>query len=121
MDGGESFDVLASPVVVTLFLPLIVLFKPQAVKVLLQPVAILELVVGPFIVVRAGLLEHLVEDHPLWGASRLFVFDRCDEVVIESLTFVQSCFLFLLVILFWALYWDPRHHRLVPFPCRFQG
>jgi hypothetical protein len=61
--------------------------------------AILELVVGPSLVIRAGLLEHLMEDGPLRGASRLLALDRGKEIVVEGLSLILSRFL-LVVVLF---------------------
>ena len=67
VDGGESFIFFVSALVVAFVLPLVILLQPQAVEVLFQHATVLELVIGPSLVVRAGLLEHLVEDGPLWG------------------------------------------------------
>ena len=59
---------------------------------------VLELVNGPSLVVRAGLLEHIVKDGPLWGASRLFALNGGDEIIVESLPLDQSHFLLLLAL-----------------------
>jgi len=50
-------------------------------------------------VIRVGLLEHLVEDGPLWGSSRLFALYDSDEIIVESLLLEWSCFLLLLFFL----------------------
>ena len=49
--------------------------------------------------VRVGLLEHLVEDDPLQGASRLLALDNSNEVLVEGLPIDLPCLL-LLVVLF---------------------
>jgi len=65
MDSGESFIFFVSALVISFVVPLVVLLQPQAVEVLFQHVIVLELVIVPSLVVRAGLLEHFVEDGPL--------------------------------------------------------
>jgi len=65
VDGGEPLIFFVSALVVVFVLPLVVLLQPQAVEVLFQHAAVLEPVIGPSLVVRAGLLEHLIEDGPL--------------------------------------------------------
>jgi hypothetical protein len=62
-------------------------------------VAILELVISPSLLVRAGLFEHLIEDGPLWGTLRLLALDGSDEIIVEGLLLDLSCLL-LLVVLF---------------------
>jgi hypothetical protein len=49
--------------------------------------------------VRAGLLEHFVEDGPLRRASRLFALNGDDEIIVESLPLDRSHFLLLLALL----------------------
>ena len=99
MDGRESFVVFGSALVITFVLPLVILLQPHAVKVLLQHTTILKLVVGPSLVLWAGLLLHLVEDRPLRGASSLLALDRSNEIIVEGLAFVLLCFLLLVVVL----------------------
>ena len=119
MDSGEPFIVLTSALVVTFVLPLVILLQPQAIEVLLQHVVVLELMGGPSLVVRAGLLQHLVKNRPLRGDSSLLALDRSDKIIVEGLA-VLSFFL-LIVVVFWAPYWDPRRRQLAPSPCRSRG
>jgi len=50
-------------------------------------------------VVRAWLFQHLVEDAPLWRASRPFAFHGGDEIVVEIFPLERPCFLLLLALL----------------------
>jgi len=78
---------------------LVVLLQPKAVKVLLQHATLLKLLIRPSLVVRAGLLEHLVEDDPFWRASRLIALDCGDEIIVDGLSLDLPSFL-LVVVLF---------------------
>jgi len=60
---------------------------------------VLELVVCPSLVVRAWLLQHLVEDAYLRRASRPFAFHGGDEIVVKVFPLERACFLLLLVLL----------------------
>jgi len=48
---------------------------------------------------RAWLLKHLVEDSPLWRASRSFALHGGDEIVVEVFPLKRPCFLLLFVLL----------------------
>jgi len=60
-------------------------------------------VVGPSLVIRAGLLQHLVEDSPLRGTSRFLALNRSDEIIIRNLLLALLDLLLLLAILLGAL------------------
>ena len=55
--------------------------------------------VSPYLVIRARLLQHLVEDGSLRGALRLFALDHGDEVVVNGLVLVLLRLLLLVVVL----------------------
>ena len=78
---------------------MVVLLEPQAVEVLVPHMAVLELVVCPSLMVRAGLLQYFVEDSPLWGSSRPFALHGGDEIIVEGFLLERPCFLLLLVLL----------------------
>ena len=71
----------------------------KLVDLLTNDLALLLVEAAQSLVVRTGLLQHLVENRPLRGTSRLLALDRSDQIVIEGLTFVLPCFL-LVVALF---------------------
>jgi hypothetical protein len=51
-------------------------------------------------VIRARLLEPLVEDDPFRRASRLLTFDHDNEIIVDGLALVLSCLILLVVVLF---------------------
>ena len=99
MDARKTIIVFVAPLVAVLLFLLVVLLEPHAVEVLLQHTAVLELVVCPSLMVRAGLLYHFVDDSPLWGSSRPFALHGGDEIVVEGFPLERLCFLLLLVLL----------------------
>jgi len=66
---------------------------------LFQHTTVLELMVGSSLMVRARLLQHLIEDARLWRTSRPFVFHGGNEIVVEVFPLERAGFLLLLVIL----------------------
>ena len=60
VNSRETIVILAATVVVALVFLLVILLYAETVKISLQHAAILELVVGPSLVIRVGILEHLV-------------------------------------------------------------
>jgi len=102
MDGREVVVVFVVPFVAALLFLLVitgVLPEPQAVEMLFQHATVLELVVGPSLMIRARLLQHLVEDAHLWRASRLFALHGGDEIVVEIFPLERSRLLLLLLVL----------------------
>jgi len=99
VDGWETLILFVVPLVAVLFFLLVVLLEPQVIEVSFQHAAVLEHVVCPSLMLRAGLLQHLVEDSSLRGSSRFFTLRGGDEIVVEYLTLERPCFLLLLVLL----------------------
>jgi hypothetical protein len=99
MDGGESFIFFVSALVINFVLPLLILLQPEAAEVLFQHVTVLELVIGPSLVVRAGLLNHLVEDGPLWGPQGFLRSTAATESSLRASRLIGHVFFLLLFFL----------------------
>ena len=65
MNLWEFVVLLAAAFVAALVLPLVIPLDAQTVEIFLQHARVLEFVVGPSVVIRAGLLQYLVEDGSL--------------------------------------------------------
>ena len=102
VDGGEAvviFVVLLAASLLLLGVITRIFFEPLTVEMLSQHTTVLEFVVGAPLMVRARLLQHLVEDASIRRASRFLSIHGGDEVVIGIFPVELPHFLLLFIFL----------------------